>query len=66
MDWQSRAWEPDWRRGLLPGGMEQAHAAALVSEQSGSYLARRQSSTVLALKACKDGCGSAELWNEIK
>lgn len=50
MGWQNRAWEPDRRRGLLPGGMEQAHAAALVFELSGSYLARYQNSTALALK----------------
>lgn len=50
MGWQSGAWEPDWRRGLPPGGMEQARAAALVCERYGSYLARCQNSTVLALK----------------
>jgi hypothetical protein len=50
VDWQSRAWKPDWRRGLLPGGMAQAPTAALGFERSGSYLATCQGSTVLALK----------------
>jgi hypothetical protein len=45
-----RAWELDWRRGLLPGGMAQAAAAALGLERSGSYLAKGQRSTVLAPK----------------